>query len=609
MTRPAPGRRALAAAALLVWPLASAARAQAPARPQPYVIENVRLVDDADAPRVKLVLSGGRIERVLEAGAGNPAGAHTVDGKGGLVVPAFIDAFTRAGCETPEPAADRDRPVPTGSDVRVDMREANRKGIQPAFRVADVYALEDKEAEKIRGAGFGVQLSAPTGNLLAGRSAVVSLRAAPPRDAMIVPAAFVHAAFQAPGDGYPSTLMGYMAQLRQFFLDARRHRDLLERYAAGRPGQRPPFDADLDAILPALGGKHRVFCQAQSHRDIERWIRLADEAGLEIAITGGRDAWRVADVLAKRGIPVVLTLDWGDEVADPDEKKEPKKGEGEPRSEPEGEAGAPEAAVEKAEEAAETAEEPNWEYTEPLAVRRERRRLWEEGRDCALRLSEAGVSIAFGSDGDSSDDLLERVRKLVEAGLAPDVALAALTSDAAKLLGVEAHLGSVAPGKDATLAVWTQHPLTKDAKLSWLFIDGFPYEFELEDLGSGEPDEGVDSTGTWTIEMKQRGETRTATALLKMTPEGDVSGTMRREDPTGEGEIVTEVEGHVSGKTMSLKGGYTVREMELTFTMKGDLDGDSWTGTTTTKGPFGEFESSFEATREPEGARARGGLR
>ena len=611
MTRPAPGRSALVAATVLLCSPAAPALAQAPARPQLYVIENVRLQDDDDAPRVKLVLSGGRVERVLESSAGNPAGARTIDGKGGLVVPAFIDAFTRAGCETPAPAADRDRPVSTGSDVRVDMREAGRKGIQPAFRAVDVYALPDKQARKIREAGFGAMLSAPTGNLLAGQSAVATLREAAPRDTMLVPAAFVHAAFRAPGGGYPGTLMGYMAQLRQFFLDARRHRELSDRYAAGRPGERPPFDADLEAILPALGGDSRVFCQAQSHRDVERWIRLADEAGLDIAITGGRDAWRVAGVLAERRIPVILTLDWGDEVKDPDEKekeKEKKKEKEEEEVEPEGGAEA-EAEGEVAEEEEESADESSWEYTEPLAVRRERRRLWEERRDCALRLHEAGVPFAFGSDGDSPGDLLKRVRKVVEAGLPADVALAALTSEAARLLGVDTHLGSVAPGKDATLAVWTEHPTSKEARLAWLFVDGFPYEFELEDLGTGEPDEGVDSTGTWTIEMQQRGETRTSTALLKMTPEGEVTGTMTMENPAGEGKISSDIEGHVSGVSMALKGSYTVREMEITFTMKGDLEGETWSGTTTTKGPFGEFESSFSAERDPEARGSKGGPR
>ena len=72
--------------------------------------------------------------------------------------------------------------------------------------------------------------------------------------------------------------------------------------------------------LAILNGERRLVCEAQTSRAIERWIRFADEFGLTIAISGGRDAWKVADTLAERDIPVFMTLDWGDEAKDPDAK-------------------------------------------------------------------------------------------------------------------------------------------------------------------------------------------------------------------------------------------------------------------------------------------------
>ena len=44
--------------------------------------------------------------------------------------------------------------------------------------------------------------------------------------------------------------MGYVAQLRQFFLDAQRHGVLADRMRAGRPGPRPAFDEDGIMHLP-----------------------------------------------------------------------------------------------------------------------------------------------------------------------------------------------------------------------------------------------------------------------------------------------------------------------------------------------------------------------
>ena len=178
------------------------AAAQAPSRPQPYVVRDVRLVDEEDAPRVNLLLRGGRIQAIVDAAEEAPPGARVVDGKGYLATPALIDAFSYGGCETPEPVAQQDMPISTDSDVRVDMREANRKGIQPAFRASDVLGFPDDGAKGWREAGFGSLLSSPHGELLA--------------------------------------------------------------------------------------GDRRVLCEANTARDIERWIRLADEVGLKVAIAGGR---------------------------------------------------------------------------------------------------------------------------------------------------------------------------------------------------------------------------------------------------------------------------------------------------------------------------------
>ena len=130
-----PGAPALARPAALARSAEPAS--QTSPRPQLYVVRNVRLADGADAPRASLVLRGGRIERVLDANAQVPSGAREIDGQGNLALPAFLDAFTFTGCATPTPKADRDLPPSFRSDVLVDMREANRKGIQPAFRAAD----------------------------------------------------------------------------------------------------------------------------------------------------------------------------------------------------------------------------------------------------------------------------------------------------------------------------------------------------------------------------------------------------------------------------------------------------------------------------------------
>lgn len=592
----------IALALLCTLASAPAARAQTA---QPWAVRDVRVSAREDAPRVTLLLSGGRIERVLDAADAVPPGYRIHEGAGRLCVPAFVDAYTHAGCEAPEPVVDRDLPTDTGADVDVDMRRANRKGVRLAFRAADVLALEDKQRESWRESGFGALLSAPRGELLAGASVLATTGEAAARDAIVRPEVFVHAAFASSGGGYPSTLMGHAAQLRQFFLDARRHNELVQRWAAGRPGPRPPYDRDLDAALPLLAGDRRVVCEAESENDLRRWLALGAEAGFDVAFSGGREAWKVADVLAARRTPLFLTLDWGEEPDDPHEKDakeaEPaEEGEPPPDAAPDGtssDAPAPTTA---------DASEIDWIYEEPLGVREERRRLWEEDRACAVRLHEAGVRFAFGTGGDGPRDLLKRVRELVEHGLDRDVALRALTRDAAELVGAGDRLGSLAPGFDASLGIWTDHPLAKKARLACLFVDGVPYEQDLDEEpeDTTPPAEGTDVTGTWTLVFERGGGGGDVEgqAVLEMDEDGAVTGTVRRPSFRGE-ESVGEFEGRLAGTELRLRGSWTMGDFEVDVTLRAEVRGDELEGKSTVRFPGGERTSDFRGTRVPEETR------
>jgi Amidohydrolase family len=597
--------RALCFAALCsTFGPARSARPQAAPAPQRTLVRQVRLGLAADAPVRTLVLEGGRIQSVLEPGAAEPPGARIVEGAEQIALPAFIDACAPSWVETPQPASERDLPVPLDSGPRIDMRAANRKGVQPSYRAISALAVPADKAKAWREAGFGAVCASPSGQILAGTSALVTARTAAVRDLVVDADVWMQAAFDASGPGYPSTLMGYQAQLRQLFLDAQRHAELTARWKAGRPGARPAFDVELEAALPLLHGGMRLACAAERALEIERWIALADEFDLKIAIVGGREAWRVREELARRSIPVVLTLDWGEEVKDPHEDDAKKKA----ASEEQAQAGGEEGAAQAPAEAEPKKVEPQRDYEEPLPVREERRRLWEEGRDCALRLAEAGVPFAFGSGKENAAGLAKKVRTLVEEGLTPDSALAALTSQAAAILGAERELGALESGRDATLCLWTKSPFEKGAKLAWVFVDGFPHELDVAEQEADEtpPDKGVDASGTWDLTFEGEGDTRTGQAVLEMEKEGPVSGTLTTEDPSG-GKMETEVEGRVSRKQLKLRGTFQAGEVQIEFELTAELSGDELEGESVGKAPMGEFKSKVKGTRKPQ--RRNGGER
>ncbi len=602
---------ALFAVALLL----SSSRATAQNRalpPEPHALQGVQLSLGEDAPLRTLLLRDGRIEAVQSATDTIPADMVVIDGTGLFATPAFIDAWTATGCETPSPVASQDRPASEGANVRIDMRHANRKGIQPAFSAASVFGLSEDEAEGHRQAGFGVLLSAPGGEILAGRSVLAVIRDAAARNLIIRDQVFQHAAFQASGGGYPNTLMGFHAQLRQFFYDTLHHQQLEARRLEGKLGGRPAYDLDLATGALLLSGEERVVCRADSARDIRRWIRLADEFGLNIAIAGGRDAWKAAAELKAREIPVVLNLDWGEEVADPDAKLDDADSsegpvnsaeiqEGDGAADPEA-AGVLDSVPDSELGDDETSEEdvgPDFNYHEPAAVAREKRRLWEERRDNALRLQESGVRILFGTGAGSASDLMKNIRKLIDLGFPSDAALSALTGGTAEWFDLSADFGRLTSGRSATLNLWSAHPAEKEAQVVWSFVDGYPQEFEVETDSSEGPADGVDLSGDWDYTLTF-GEDQEGSISLKMDEGGDVTGTAEIMNPRDDTLQTAKVTGHVSGHKVRLTIRVNFGSTESQLKFAGKVKDDSFKAKGTFKAGSYEMDLALKATRTPD---------
>ncbi|MBK7642400.1 MAG: amidohydrolase family protein [Planctomycetes bacterium] len=572
---------------------ALACGASALQNPQAWAVKDVRLEARDDAPRKTLFLRDGHVDEVLEAGAQIPDGLRVLDGHGMLALPAFVDAYSFAGCPPPAIVAQQDLPVDAGSDLYIDMRAADRKGIAPAYRAAEHLALDEEMRGRWRSSGFSHLLSAPHGELLAGMSALACTRTLASRDAIVRPVVFDHASFECDGPGYPGTLMGAFAQLRQFFMDARWAAELGKRAEAGESGPRPPFDLDLQAILPALGKQRRVVCEAETAADIERWIRLSDEFGFQIAIAGGREAWKLAALLAQHKIPVLLTLEWGDEPEDPHAKeKEKEKDKDKDKQKDE------DSKAEKQPEDKPKAEE--WTYSVPLRVREERRRLWEADRDGAQRLAQAGVEIAFVTGKSNPKDLLERVRTLVEKGLPLAQARAALTNSASELLGSGKRLGSIESGAGANLALWTADPLSdKEARLGWLFVEGWVHEFEHDSKElQGKPAEGLDASGKWNFTFEGP-RAQPGTGELVMKEDGSLSATLHLHLPGEEAEQQVELTGKVAGRKLHLEGRIALGKFELALSLDGTLEAEKIEGTAHWKGSENEDSAAFHAVRAP----------
>ena len=419
--------------------------------PSTWAITNAKLVP-VSAPVIErgtIVIRDGLIA-AIGAGVPVPADARVVDGTGLTVYPGLFDAFGTIGLASAAPAGGGGRggggaaaalaalASPTTSTRGGNGSTADQpRGVEPEVSAADQVKLDEDALDGPRSAGIATALTVPGGGIFQGQSALINLGGASAAAMIIRPNVAQHIAFSAGrgfggGGGYPGSLMGVFAVLRQELIDAQRYKELKAAYARNpRNMQRVEFDPALESLLPALAGQQPVVMVANSQREIERALDLAREFRLKVMIAGGSEAYLVASRLKSEGVPVLLSLNFARRTAAPAADADP----------------------------------------EPLRVLRER----VEAPKSAARLAAAGVKFAFQSGGLTTwSDFGANVQRAVEGGLRADQAIRAMTETPAELFGVSDRLGSLEVGKIANLTVTRGDLTDKAARITQLFVDGRP---------------------------------------------------------------------------------------------------------------------------------------
>jgi imidazolonepropionase-like amidohydrolase len=452
-------RFSLLPALLLVVLIALPSTAQRPAslKPSVFALTGGRVVTEPGKilPKATVIIRDGVIEAV-GADVKTPSDALVIDCKGLTVYAGFLDALSTWGFDSAlrrseaGPAATED----LTSDALAATKADNRKGVTPEFHVSA--ALKDDEAaDTWRRLGFTAHLIAPEGGFVDGQSALVSLSGATPRDAVLrAPIAQHIALHNVPGAEYPRSLMGAVAHVRQTLLDAGQYRDQWKHFEdGGRVGKRPPLDPALAALGPMLEGKQPVIFEADARDAIHRALDFAAEFKLTPMIYGGRDAWKAVERLKTSKVPVLLRLQFSEGLP-----SRPGRITGRPARQAD-----PEAA-----------------QALPKRVQEDRERVRKKEQRTAFVLHENKVPFAFSTQGLTTEKFRENLRKVIDAGLTPDAALAALTIDAARILGVEKQLGTIAPGKAAHLVVMDGDFHDAASQVRHVFADGVRFDYEAK---------------------------------------------------------------------------------------------------------------------------------
>lgn len=380
-------------------------------------------VHTAEGPAIQngvVVVEDGKIAAVGGPGTPAPEGAEVVDLEGKHLAPAFFTPASLIGLS--EIQAVR---------ATTDVTEIGK--INPEVR-PEVAANFDSEAMPVtRSNGVLFAALVPRGSVLPGAASVIALEGWTRDDACLkCPAALVLEWPEMMIDRSPDARPFAKRQekrrdealrtIREAFRDAaawRRAKD-----AAGQPGV-PAHDdlAPMAALVPALEGRVPLLIRAEKKSQIEAALRFVDEElkgeKVRVVVLGGDDALQLAATLAARQIPVIvdgtLRLPLRTDEA----------------------------------------------YDAPYAL--------------PARLAKGGVLVAL-TDGAGSAarvrDLPNHAAMAMAFGLDPLEALRSVTLHPARIYGLDGRIGSIAPGKDASIAVWTGDPLQITSNLVALYQKG-----------------------------------------------------------------------------------------------------------------------------------------
>jgi imidazolonepropionase-like amidohydrolase len=393
--------------------------------PRTIAIRGARIVT-VSGPVIEngtIVLAGGKIAAV-GADAAVPAEAQVVDGAGRTVYPGLINALTTLGL------------TEIGSvPGSVDTTETG--DINPQARAWLAVQPHSELIPVARANGTTVVLTAPLGGLVSGQSALLRLAGSTPEAMSVKQPVAMHMVYPTGRPSFSLARLFEEPELKTFEervkdrrlnqeKELRRLGNLLEdARALGQrlsAGAHPDVDLPEEALAAVARGELPVVMRADGEDEIRGAVRFAGEHALKLIIAGGLEAWRCADLLKEKGVPVLLGVDRL------------------PRRE---------------------SDRYDAAFTNPTVLHR------------------AGVRFAIVSDDAADIRNLPYEAAMARAhGLPAEVALRAITLSPAEIFGVADRMGALTVGRDANVIVATGDIMDHRTQVTHVFVDGVAQSLE-----------------------------------------------------------------------------------------------------------------------------------
>lgn len=368
-----------------------------------YAFTNATIIVDPQTTiqNATLLIKGSKIEQV-GANISVPKGYTTIDLKGKYIYPSLIDMFTSYGL----PDVERTRGRGFGGSEQI---ESNTKGaynanqaIRSHYNAADEFTVNAKTADELRKVGFGAVLTSKPDGLARGTSAFVSLNEKNDNTALIKAKVAANYSLEkgSSTQTYPISMMGYIALLRQTYMDA-------EWFGSQNP--RPFADNSLEAWIQNQR-LPQIFATT-GWMNVLRADKIGDEFGIQYIIKGDGDEYkRINDIKATKAT-LIVPVDFPDtyDVEDPFDA-----------------------------EKVSLADMKHWELA-PTNL---------------ATLEKNGIPFSITTNGlRKVSDFIPNLKKAIANGLTETAALKALTTIPAQLLKVDDQVGSLKKGMLANFII------------------------------------------------------------------------------------------------------------------------------------------------------------
>ena len=355
--------------------------------------------------------------KIIEVNSGLPSQSlfeEEYDCNGGFVFPGFIDTHCHIGIV-------EDTIGQEGDDVNEITDPAT-----PHLRAIDAINPMDPAFADAVQAGITCVMTGPgSANVIGGQFAIIKTYGRRIEDMIVKQPAAMKVAFgENPKTSYheknqsPMTRMATAALLREYFFKAQEYKYCWDEYYKNiDENDKPEFDFKLECLQEVLKGTIPIKAHAHRADDILTAIRICKEFGVQFTIDHCTEGHLIADILKKENILAIV----GPTLSD-----RPK------------------------------IELKNLTFKTPGI-------LSKEGLKIALMTDHPCIPIQY---------LPLCAALSTKHGMDEYEALKSITINAAEILGISDRLGTIEPGKDADIAIFTSHPFDYRSNTKMVMIDG-----------------------------------------------------------------------------------------------------------------------------------------